>query len=153
MFIRLSEKVVNQNSIIMFSDDNLTLSTSDTIRITKEDYNILEKKLLPKKRESKKDEPKGYMTDLFHKLNKIIGGSDRVVFSKKLQGHLNARMKEGFTEELLVAAAEGMSKNDFYMGNNDRGWQATMEYFLRDSDHINCFLDTNAKKTSRMFND
>lgn len=153
MFIRVSENVISKEHIVALSKHKITMVNGQEIAISKEDYEMLEKRLLPKKRETKKDEPKGERTELFKKLNKLIGGSDRIVFTEKLQGHLNARIKEGFTEELLVLAAKNLSKDGFYTGKNSKGWKASIEWFLKDQDHINRFLNTQTQTKPRLFND
>lgn len=153
MFIRVSENVISKEHIVALSKHKITMVNGQEIAISKEDYEMLETRLLPKKRETKKDEPKGERTELFKKLNKLIGGSDRVVFTEKIQGHLNARLKEGFTEELLMVAAKNLSKSDFYMGRKDGGWKATINWFLEDQDHINRFLNIQTQTKPRLFND
>lgn len=151
MFIELDNFIINTAQIQTFTEDVMYANGHDApIRLSPGDYEKLKKALLPKARAVKSDEPQGELTDLFRKLNKIVGGSDRVVFSKKLQGHLNARLKEKFTEELLVLAATNMMKNDFYTGKNDRGWKANAEWLLKDPEHINRFLEEQKKRG--MFN-
>ena len=115
MFIKLDRAIINTDNIIWFTENAVRFEYGEEPN-TQEDYEKLSAALLPKARATKADEPKGELTDLFRKLNKIVGGSDRVVFSKKLQGHLNARLKDNFTEDLLILAATNMMKNDFYTG-------------------------------------
>lgn len=151
MFIELSNGIVNSSLIECFVSDKIWFTNGESpMAINHEDYEKLRKALLPKVRATKADEPKGELTDLFRKINKAVGGSDRIVFSKKLQGHLNARLKENFTEELLLLAASNMMKNDFYTGKNDREWKANAEWLLKDPEHINRFLEE--KKKRGMFN-
>lgn len=150
MFIKLDRAIINTDNIIWFTENAVRFEYGEEPN-TQEDYEKLSAALLPKARATKADEPKGELTDLFRKLNKIVGGSDRVVFSKKLQGHLNARLKENFTEDLLILAATNMMKNDFYTGKNDRNWKANAEWLLKDPEHINRFLDEQQKKRG-MFN-
>lgn len=149
MFVKLDRAIINTDSITWFTENAVRFEYGEEM-ITQEDYEKLSTALLPKARATKADEPKGELTDLFRKINKAVGGSDRIVFSKKLQGHLNARLKENFTEELLLLAASNMMKNDFYTGKNDRGWKANAEWLLKDPDHINRFLEE--KKKRGMFN-
>ena len=153
MFIRVSENIINPDHIALFSKYRISMVNGKEITISEDDFKVLEKKLLPKKRETKKDEPKNEMTELFRKLNKEIGGSDRIVFTKKLQGHLNARIMEGFDEDSLMLAAKTLAKDRFYTGGNDRGWKASIEWFLKDQEHINRFLNAQTKIKPRLFND
>ena len=59
MFIRVSENVISKEHIVALSKHRITMVNGQEIAISKEDYEMLEKRLLPKKRETKKDEPKG----------------------------------------------------------------------------------------------
>ena len=149
MFIKLGKTIINTDQIATIEDDHVIVGMAK-VTLEKDEIKQLLEAVLPKARAKKADEPKGELTELFKKINKLVGGSDRVVFSKKLQSHLNARLKEGFTEELFILAANNMMKNDFYKGVNDRNWKANAEWFIKDPEHINRFLDEPKKRG--MFN-
>ncbi len=72
------------------------------------------------------------------KMNELFGRKFRV--TPQMVAKFKTRLKK-FTFEEIMTAMENMSKSRFYHGENDRGWTADPEYFLRTDAQIDKFLN------------
>lgn len=71
-------------------------------------------------------------------------GHDRAVLDDKRRKIIDARLKEGYSIETLLAAIDGCSKSPFHMGENDRGMKYDgLDLILRDGAHIDQFIKIN----------
>jgi hypothetical protein len=74
--------------------------------------------------------------ELFNKNYKPTKGRNQ-----KLKGRLKT-----FTMEQVMVALENMAKDKFYSGDNDRSWVADPEFFLRNDEQIDKFLNHEKKR-------
>lgn len=56
--------------------------------------------------------------------------------SKQRQSAIKARLKENSSEEYWIDVAKAIAANPFCNGENDRGWRADFDYFVKPGTHL-----------------
>lgn len=79
------------------------------------------------------------LVGLIEEFNKNLNSEYR--FTPQLYTKFLVRRKT-FSLEDIQTAMRNMLKDPFYRGNNNRSWRATVEYLLRNDEHIERFLNT-----------
>jgi hypothetical protein len=83
------------------------------------------------------------LLELINKFNELFDKHYRL--TKERERKLRQRLKT-FSMEQIMVALENMAKDKFYSGENDRGWMADPEFFLKNDEQIDRFLNHEKKK-------
>lgn len=92
----------------------------------------------------------GSFKDLFLSLNKKIHPKRLCIETNGHLSKIKARLKN-FTEKEIILAADNMLANPFMMGDNENNRKyATLEYLIRNDEHIRKWLEEAPGKISRL---
>lgn len=92
---------------------------------------------------NKKKEKNEKLNFLLNKFNELFESKYQIT-DGRVQKY-KARLKS-FNDEQLLQALENMANTPFYKGENDRGWVANPDYFLRSDEIVDRLLNQTGKK-------
>lgn len=107
-------------------DDTSSTQAQHTIR--KKDINTLSK-------DKVSQVPVGTVTSVYEFYLEKFNASTRYRLSDSRKAKLKARLRDA-GEEMLIRAITNTAKSSFHRGDNDRGWQADLDYIIRTYENV-----------------
>lgn len=86
--------------------------------------------------------PNGFMSVFLNSFNEKFDTNFKDTEGRRKKLKLRLRT---YSEEQILIAVENLSKSDFHVGNNDRGWRADPDFLIKSDEQIDKWL--NYKKT------
>lgn len=153
MFIRVNNEIINTNRISYLTDSKIIFDDKTSLDISSDDYQRLVKELVPEFEHKITQSKTSELATLLNTLNKLVGGRDKAKLTSDRKRKLKKLLTEDeFTEEELIIAATGLGNNAFMQGENDSDTRyGTIDWLLRNPEHVNRFLEQQPKKKKGMF--
>lgn len=156
--------VLHYEILIMWSLERSTrISSPSTNGLAESSKKEENEKKVPKEKENKKNPVEEEKRDILHispkknenspdetRLLDVILEDFAKLFLRKYRPTIGRQKKlkdrlKNFTFEEIREAIKNMAKDKFYQGKNDRGWCADPDFFLRNDEKIDKFLQISKK--------